>query len=71
MVIERLNDEILIRIPDDKIAFEPKVLQGLIEYIQYRQLVSKSVATPEDVIRLSKSANANWWAKNKQRILGE
>jgi hypothetical protein len=71
MTIERQNNEILIRISDDKVAFDPKILQGLIEYIQYRQLVSKSTATYEDVERLSQSANSNWWAKNKGRILGE
>ncbi len=53
MIIERVNNEILIRIPDDKVAFSPKALQGLIEYIQYRQLVSKSIAIQEDIERLS------------------
>lgn len=36
-----------------------------------RSRVSKSTATQEDVQRLSKSANASWWAKNKERILGK
>ena len=71
MVVERVNNEIVIRIPDDRVAFGPKDIQSLLDYIQYRQLVSKSTATEKDLERLSKSANSNWWSNNKDRILGE
>lgn len=70
MVIERANSEIIIRIPDDGKAFGEREIQNLINYIRYRQLVSRSTATQEDADRLAKEANANWWAKNKERILG-
>ncbi len=60
MVLERTDKEIIIRIPDDGIAFGAKELQNLINYIRYRQLVSKSIATQEDANQLAKEANANW-----------
>lgn len=70
MILERKDNEIVIRIPDDGRAFGAKELQNLINYIRYRQLVSRSIATQEDADQLAKEANSNWWAANKERILG-
>lgn len=68
MTIERVNNEIVIRIPD---IVDPEKLQRLVNYLIYQQATSKSKAKQEDVENLSSEINKNWWAKNKDRFLKE
>lgn len=68
MTIERVNNEIVIRIPD---IVDPEKLQRLVNYLIYHQATSKSEAKQEDVENLSSEVNKNWWEKNKDRFLKE
>lgn len=68
MTIERVNNEIIIRIPD---IVDPDKLQRLINYLVYREATSKSEARQEDGDQLSSEINKNWWEKNKGRFLKE
>lgn len=68
MTIERVNNEIVIRIPD---IVDPDKLQRLINYLIYQEATSGSEAKQEDVDRISSEVNKNWWEKNKGRFLKE
>lgn len=68
MTIERVNNEIVIRIPD---IVDPEMLQRLINYLLYQEATSKSQAKQEDVDQLASEINKNWWEKNKGRFLKE
>lgn len=68
MTIERVNNEIVIRIPD---IVDPDKLQRLINYLIYQEATSESKAKQEDVNQLSSEVNKNWWEKNKNRFLKE
>ncbi len=66
MNIERIGDEIVIKIPASVGA---EGLQRLINYLVYREVTAKSGATQEEVDELAKEVNKGWWEKNKDRFL--
>jgi hypothetical protein len=65
MVIERTQDEVIIRLSS---SFETDDLQNLIDYIQFKELTSKSTATQDDVDKLASEINKDWWNNNKHRF---
>lgn len=52
MKVERINDEIIVRIKADK---DPEWIQSLLNYLKYEELTSKSIATEKDLEELIKS----------------
>lgn len=68
MTITRENDEIIIRIPESESNLDINELQGLLDYIIYRGIVSKSTATQEQIDELSKEVNRSWWSENKSSM---
>jgi len=66
MVIERTSDEIIIRLPS---YINTDDLQGLIDYLIYKESVSKSEATQADVDALASDVKSGWWEKNKDRLI--
>ena len=68
MTIQRKGDELIIKLPKN---INLKGLQRLIDYVEYNQLTTNSVAEQEDVDSLSSEVNKSWWDKNKGRLLGE
>lgn len=66
MTIERSNSEIIIRIPGN---IDTEGLQRLINFLLYREATSGSRATQEEVDKLAKEVNKNWWKENKDRFL--
>jgi hypothetical protein len=66
MIIERTNNEILIRIPN---TIDIDGIQRAINYIRYNELTLKSQAKQEDVDKLADEINKDWWEKNKNRLL--
>lgn len=66
MIIERINNEILIRIPD---SVDIDGIQRAINYIRYKELSSASKAKQEDIDKLAEEINRNWWEVNKNRLL--
>jgi hypothetical protein len=49
MIIERINDEILVRFKPGKRASQ---IQTILDYLRYEELTSKSTAKEEDVDRI-------------------
>lgn len=62
MILERTENEILVRLPAYVDLTE---LQNMIDFLQYKELTAKSKAKQSDVDELSKKANKSMWAKVK------
>ena len=66
MILERTADEVIIRLPAN-INWED--LELMIRFIKYKENVSKSKATQEDIDKLAREVNNQWWEENKHRFL--
>lgn len=65
MQIERnSNDQITITLSSHIDSFK---LQGLIDYIKYLELTSRSKAKQSDANQLADEVNASWWEKNRDK----
>ncbi|ASB47710.1 hypothetical protein [Alkalitalea saponilacus] len=60
MILERTNNEILVRLPAHVDLTE---LQNMLDYLEYKEVTSKSKAKKEDVDELSESVNKSMWEK--------
>jgi hypothetical protein len=59
------HNEILIRFSSD---VDLESVQDFLDYVRYRELLSKSNVKQSTVDRLSKSVNRRWWVKNAKRF---
>lgn len=66
MVIERINNEVVIRLPD---TVKVERLQELIDYLFYREATSKSQAKQADVDALADEVKNDWWKDNRKRFI--
>ena len=66
MLIERTNNEVIIRLPS---YVDTEGLQRLVDFLCYKEATSKSTATQEDVDKLAKEVKAGWWNKNRSRLI--
>jgi hypothetical protein len=62
MILERTKDEILVRLPSN---IDLSELQNMLDFLQYKELTSKSNAGQADVDELSKTVNYSMWTKIK------
>lgn len=70
MTIEQTADAIIVRLPAN-ININIEEVQRFLNYLRYKELVSQSKATQEDIDKLAKEVNKGWWEKNKHRFLPE
>ena len=66
MIIENKANEIIIRISP---SVNLEEIQKSLDFIRYKEILSKSKATQSDVDTLAKEINSNWWNKNKSKYL--
>lgn len=67
MIVERTNNEILVRLPSNVDISE---LQDMLDYLKYKELTANSKAKQEDANKLAKEVNSYMWDKiKKQRDL--
>jgi hypothetical protein len=66
MVLEKTDKEIIIRLPS---ATEWGDLEAILKYIRYREIVSKSQATQDQIDQIASEMNKSWWEANKHRFL--
>lgn len=66
MLIERTNDEVIIRLPS---YVDTEGVQRFIDYLTYKEATAKSKAKQPDVDKLVKQIKKGWWAKNKSRFI--
>jgi len=65
MIVERKNNEIMIRIPD---SMKSSRIQSIMNYLRYEELTSDSQATQEDVDKLIAEAKKGRWDRIKKEI---
>ncbi|RZM17719.1 MAG: hypothetical protein EOO88_42625 [Pedobacter sp.] len=66
MFIERTNDEVIIRLPA---TVDSEGLERLVDFLTYKEAVSKSKATQLQVDKLAKQVQKGWWKKNRSRLI--
>lgn len=66
MIVERKNDELVIRIPE---KIDPDGLQNFIDYLKVKAITAKSSATSREIEKISSEINKSWWEKNKDRFV--
>ena len=66
MTVERINDELIIRLP---VFMNIEAMQKTIDLISLKEATARSVATQEEIDLLSDEANKGWWAKNRSRYI--
>ena len=64
MIVERTNNEILVRLPSNVDISE---LQDMLDYLKYRELTTNSRAKQEDSDNLAKEVNSSMWDKIKRQ----
>jgi len=65
MIVERQNDEILVRF---SAGADTSRIQAILDYLRYEELTSGSEATEEDVANLVKSAKKGRWKRVKKEL---
>ena len=66
MLIERTDNEIIIRLPS---SVDTNGIQRLLDFLRYKEVTSKSEAKQDDVHKLAREVNKEWWEKNKKRFI--
>ncbi|SFS82232.1 hypothetical protein [Sphingobacterium wenxiniae] len=66
MVVERVNDEIVIRLPKT-VKFDE--IQRIIDLMFYKEATAQSQAKQSDIDDIAKSANKGWWEKNRDKFI--
>jgi len=65
MIVERRNNEILIRFSPGSNA---KRIQEILDYLRYEELTFASVATQEDIDNLVAEAKKGRWGRIKNEL---
>lgn len=65
MIIERINNEIIFRLPGD---VDIDDLQDMTDLFEFKEIAKKSRATQRDVDMLAKSIKKGRWNKTKKVI---
>lgn len=65
MIVERKNNELLVRLKVGKNALK---VQSILDYLEYEEITSKSVATEEEVSMLIKTVKKGRWNKIKSEL---
>jgi len=66
MLIERTDNEIIIRLPS---SVDTNGIQRLLDFLRYKEVTSKSKAKQGDVDKLAREVNKKWWEKNKKKFI--
>lgn len=67
MFVERIDDEVIIRLPASAVKTEE--IQDIINFLRYREITSKVKVSQKAVDKLARETNKKWWTKNKKRFL--
>lgn len=65
MIVERKDNEIIVRLPGDMNIEE---LQDILDWLEFREITKKSKARQEDVDELVKEAKKGRWEKTKSTL---
>ncbi len=65
MIVERINNELLVRIPSNMTSSR---IQSIMDYLRYEELTADSKATQSDVDNLVLEAKKGRWERIKKEI---
>ncbi|MFM7402312.1 MAG: hypothetical protein ACKO4W_15555 [Bacteroidota bacterium] len=68
MTIERNSDTLTIKL-SAKVNVEE--IQRFLNFLRFKEIVSKSKASQEDADLIAREVNEGWWEKNKNYFLPE
>ena len=66
MIIERTNNEVIIRLLP---SVDTDELQELANFFRYKEITSKYSTSQAVVDKLSSEINTNWYKANRERLL--
>jgi predicted trehalose synthase len=66
MIIERTEDEVIFRLPADT---DITSLQRILDYLKYKEAISKSQGTEEQAQELARESKVRWWEENKEKYI--
>ena len=66
MVIERTNNEIILRLPAD---IDTAGFERIVNYLKYKEAIRKSEGTEEQANELANESKKRWWAENKANFI--
>ena len=66
MIIERTNNEVIIRLLP---TIDTEELQELANYFRYKEITSTYVTDQSVVDEISSEINKSWYRKNRERLL--
>jgi len=66
MIVERTNNQIVIKVSPDVDSFG---FQRIMDYLEYLEITSTSKANQEDADKLADELNENWWANNRNKLI--
>ena len=68
MIVKRTDKQIIITLPA---SINLEGVQRLINFLLYQESTKDSKAKQEDVDKLTREVNKQWWEENKHRFLPE
>jgi hypothetical protein len=66
MVIEKINNEIIFRLPAD---IDTTGFERIVKYLKYKEAIRKSEGTDEQANKLADESKKRWWTENKTRFI--
>jgi hypothetical protein len=66
MVIERTDNEIIVRIPP-YVGVEE--VQRILDMVKLNEITAKSQATQEEIDEIAREAKKGWWKANRERFI--
>ena len=66
MIVERTNNQIVIKVSRDVDSFG---FQRIMDYLEYLEITSMSKTNQEDADKLADELNENWWANNRNKFI--
>ena len=66
MLVEKNNNEIIIRIPA---MVDTDDLQDFIDYVRYKELAFDLNVSQAKIDKLASDLNKNWWKENRKRFI--
>lgn len=65
MIIERSNNEVILRLPPD---IDVLSLEKITRFLKYLETTKNNRASEEDVNRLADESKKHWWSENKVNL---
>lgn len=66
MIVERINNEVVLRIPS-VVGFDE--VQRIIDLMRYKEATAGSKAKQKDIDKIVSDAKKGWWEKNRSRFI--